>query len=385
MLRESNHEKTSFVLPVLALMVMALVISGCGPAATSVLPTATPVSPTSTPIPPTATPVPPTATPVPPTATPMLPTPTPELAEDGKVLFTQKGCAACHGSNAEGAGIGPALAGHSREQVFEMVRNPMGNMPAFTEEQVSDEELKEIAAFIADLELVAEHGHEYELAAATSVHLQMALQALQADNVEDAKHHVQHLLDVTTGEAKETAKAILTDLEAGNHHDAEHDIEGMLVQAPEAELSAVVLHLQLALDALHREDLADAQHHLQHAIEASTDEAEKARLADLLTDLQAGETREVEQHIEEMIKAEEKEVVIQGFAFNPERITVPVGTTVTWVQQDSVLHTVTSKENLFDSGLPSKGDSFSFTFTETGTYEYFCRPHSQMIGTIVVQ
>jgi plastocyanin len=80
-------------------------------------------------------------------------------------------------------------------------------------------------------------------------------------------------------------------------------------------------------------------------------------------------------------------VTIRDFAFGPDKLEVPVGSTVTWTNEDGVQHTVTSAESddvdaattgLFDSGLLSQGDTFSFTFEEAGTYYYLCTPHASM-------
>ncbi len=76
-------------------------------------------------------------------------------------------------------------------------------------------------------------------------------------------------------------------------------------------------------------------------------------------------------------------------SFQPQQIEVVVGTTVTWTNQDSVAHTVTAgpRDNpsgLFDSGNVEAGGTFSFTFTEPGTYQYFCSPHPGMDGTVIV-
>ena len=74
--------------------------------------------------------------------------------------------------------------------------------------------------------------------------------------------------------------------------------------------------------------------------------------------------------------------------FDQANITVPVGTTVTWVQSGNNPHTTTSYDGLWDSGiLPGgSGQTFSFTFNEPGTYRYFCRPHEAqgMVGTVTV-
>jgi plastocyanin len=78
-------------------------------------------------------------------------------------------------------------------------------------------------------------------------------------------------------------------------------------------------------------------------------------------------------------------IEISNFAFNPETVTIAVGTTVNWVNDDSVQHTVTSDIGAFDSGGLAKGGTFSFTFTAAGTYGYHCTFHSSMKGTVTVQ
>ncbi len=83
--------------------------------------------------------------------------------------------------------------------------------------------------------------------------------------------------------------------------------------------------------------------------------------------------------------AKTEEVEIKGFAFDPQSITVKKGTTVTWTQRDSVRHTVTSDDNLFDSGLLSKDQSWNYTFDDIGTFSYYCTPHPYMKGEVVVE
>ena len=82
-------------------------------------------------------------------------------------------------------------------------------------------------------------------------------------------------------------------------------------------------------------------------------------------------------------------VMIVDYAFYPANITVPKGTTVTWINMDFVSHTVTSGSpqsptNVFDSQELSRMQSFSYTFTSTGVYPYFCDTHPEMVGTITV-
>lgn len=81
---------------------------------------------------------------------------------------------------------------------------------------------------------------------------------------------------------------------------------------------------------------------------------------------------------------DEVHVGIENFAFNPETITVDQGTRIIWTNNDTTMHTVTS-QGYFDSGNLSEGETFSFVFEDTGTFEYFCRPHPYMEGLVIVQ
>ena len=78
-------------------------------------------------------------------------------------------------------------------------------------------------------------------------------------------------------------------------------------------------------------------------------------------------------------------IEISNFSFGPAVLTVPAGTTVTWVNEDEEPHTVVESNTLFKSHALDTGDKFSFTFTTPGTYEYFCTIHAHMVGKVVVQ
>ncbi len=78
-------------------------------------------------------------------------------------------------------------------------------------------------------------------------------------------------------------------------------------------------------------------------------------------------------------------VSISGFAFSPATLTVSVGTTVTWTNNDSTTHTITSDTGVFNSGNVANGKTYSYKFTTAGTYAYHCSIHSYMKGTVIVQ
>lgn len=78
-------------------------------------------------------------------------------------------------------------------------------------------------------------------------------------------------------------------------------------------------------------------------------------------------------------------VIISDFAFVPEELVVKKGATVVFTNEDAIVHSATSDDGSFDTGLLAKGESGSVTFTKAGTYTYYCTPHPTMTGTITVQ
>ncbi|MEJ7901725.1 MAG: cupredoxin family copper-binding protein [Thermomicrobiales bacterium] len=77
-------------------------------------------------------------------------------------------------------------------------------------------------------------------------------------------------------------------------------------------------------------------------------------------------------------------VSILEYAFDAPTVEIPVGTTVTWTNDGGVIHTTTATDGLWDSGILSAGDEFSYTFNEAGNFAYVCTLHPTMVGTIVV-
>ena len=95
-------------------------------------------------------------------------------------------------------------------------------------------------------------------------------------------------------------------------------------------------------------------------------------------------------------------MAIRSFEFRPTEIKVEAGVEVLWVNEDDILHTVTSgtageqgvpgvsedlapsPDGLFDLDLEGQASTAAFTFQEPGTYAYFCAIHSGMSGTVRV-
>jgi plastocyanin len=79
-------------------------------------------------------------------------------------------------------------------------------------------------------------------------------------------------------------------------------------------------------------------------------------------------------------------VTIDNFFFTPATLTVKAGTTVTWTNKDDIPHGIGATNNAFPkSRALDTDDSYSFTFTTPGTYQYFCYLHPKMVGSIVVE
>ena len=81
------------------------------------------------------------------------------------------------------------------------------------------------------------------------------------------------------------------------------------------------------------------------------------------------------------------EIKIDNFSFGPMELTVPVGTTVTWVNRDDIPHNLVSTDDskTFKSKVLDTDEKFSFTFSKPGIYPYFCSVHPKMTAKVTVQ
>jgi plastocyanin len=78
------------------------------------------------------------------------------------------------------------------------------------------------------------------------------------------------------------------------------------------------------------------------------------------------------------------DVSIEAFAFVQTELVVPVGSTVTFVNNDSVAHTATASDGTFSTGNIAPGESVPITLDQPGTYLYSCSYHPNMKGVIIV-
>ncbi len=78
-------------------------------------------------------------------------------------------------------------------------------------------------------------------------------------------------------------------------------------------------------------------------------------------------------------------VEVRDYLFLPDRIVIPAGATVEWVNRDRVVHTATADDAAWDSGAIPPGGRWAATFAERGVYPYHCGPHPFMRGVVIVR
>jgi plastocyanin len=78
-------------------------------------------------------------------------------------------------------------------------------------------------------------------------------------------------------------------------------------------------------------------------------------------------------------------IEIRGHKYSPASVTVPVGTTIAWVNHDEDVHTVFSTTQAFTSPAIETDETYSYTFSKPGTYTYFCTLHPLMTATVIVK
>src|SRR5215216_1494479 len=229
--------------------------------------------------------------------------PGPGTVAAGRKVYLNAGCSACHGMNAEGTDVGPSLAGHTAEQVHQQVRSPLAQMPAYSQEQLSDEDLGTIAAYIAGLGPMEEHMEPVKLSEVLAIHHWMAISAIAAGDRGDALHHVGHIIEVVKGEHLEAMKKARTLLREGDLHEAEHLIEEMLAGKAKPDLTLNELNLRLALTAVDQHRRAEAIHQMRHFLERARG-AERAKGEAVLAHLREGDLHGAEHGIADLLGIE---------------------------------------------------------------------------------
>ncbi len=222
----------------------------------------------------------------------------------GREVYSAVGCSACHGLEAEGSEIAPALAGHNELQVRRQVRAPTGVMTVFDQTILPPGDLDALVAYVESLVASGDHAHahdaELSVADQSLAHHRMALTAFEADNFEEAEHHIEHLTGVLDGQHLALMQEALTATHAAEYHDAQHMVEGML---------ADVLTGDEGLDTLNRAgfrigETDESTHHLEHAMTGLTDQIAIGEVEEILAFHDAGDAGEAEEHLSALLGVE---------------------------------------------------------------------------------
>lgn len=191
------------------------------------------------------------------------------LAEHGYEIFVANGCTACHGQNAEGNDIGPALAGHSEFAIRRQVRTPTNIMLAFSPIQIPAEDLDALVAYIVDLEVDpdGENGHdEHNMSDITTgdmvfAHHWFLWLELEMEDVDGSIHHTAHILELLTdGPHKAMMQPVLTALVAGDVDTARSIVEPMVTDVGEFSDDIYTVGMQLTYQAITSGDQEAAIH-----------------------------------------------------------------------------------------------------------------------------
>lgn len=267
-----------------------------------------------------------------------------------------------------------------------------------------------------------DHGDDkvFEMDAETVLHHWQALASIRAGDLADARHHVEHIAEVVSADEAHVSamQEILASLEAADVHDAEHGIEVMLVGRAEPDVTAELVHLQMAIAALGGGKASEAMHHLEHFVAVAHDD-EATEGEEVVGLLEGGQLDEASEHLKALIdglipgdthadsddahEASESDtrtvtITMREFSYGPAEIHAKVGERVrlVLVNKGVVLHDITTDSfkgeveteasaehhgdhpaegedaNFHAAANPGETVELTFVAEEAGRLELFC-------------
>jgi len=224
----------------------------------------------------------------------------PGLIERGREIFVAHECTTCHGEDAQGTDIAPALPGHTDFMVRRQVRAPMGIMPVYSPNDISADELTALSAYITTLE--GTHIHDAGSRADESLlHHQLALAALRAGDAEEAQYQVEQILPLVASEHLELMETVRDLIVVRNLSEAELLISNMLRGVPDDGSTPFELALQLVLIALRNDAPQQIVNHLEHVITLAEDAEDLELIENLQLLIDVGAFHDAEHRIEERV------------------------------------------------------------------------------------
>jgi mono/diheme cytochrome c family protein len=193
----------------------------------------------------------------------------PETA--GKKFYGQAGCIACHQAEGKGSDFAPMLPGHTAEQVKRYVRNPVGKMPRFGNDKLSDAELGAIATYIAALPMPEMSSKPPDSREAMEMHHWMAYRLLKDNDPAHAEHHLLHGLSLAMDDGHRRSMDNVLDLtRAKRTNQAAQRLLELMSADVKPDLPIGQMHLRLALGALEAGDVPETEHHVRHYLETAS-------------------------------------------------------------------------------------------------------------------
>ncbi|MCH7706226.1 MAG: hypothetical protein IIB33_04190, partial [Chloroflexi bacterium] len=149
------------------------------------------------------------------------------------------------------------------------------------------------------------HAHQREggdIGAEMEMHHWMAMFAIEDGGIDEGRHHIQHIIELTEGDHRARMQAVLTELETGDAHEAAHTVGEMLAGVLENGASGVTMHLRLSLSSVRIDDVDGAFHHMEHFVEVADPTNGEVGEA-VMTLIQAGNLTMAEHELVELLEA----------------------------------------------------------------------------------
>ena len=228
--------------------------------------------------------------------------------------------------------------------------------------------------------------------------------AVDRDNLRTSKRHAEHLVNLIEGEGGGNygdvdgdgsledpgdGTGLLTYLEEVERAAEEKELQD-LVDLTETLLQTIDIRSMAVIQAAGLSEMKSlAEDIFSLANRASVDGIKRI---DALAGAQGIAPQLVDVPVVPGAMGEPRTVTVNmdKFQFKGSSITIQQGWTVEWINKEAPRHTATADDDSFNSGTMSQGDTFTFTFDETGAFPYYCRFHGDnggvgMAGTIIVQ
>ena len=209
-----------------------------------------------------------------------------------------------------GTAVVQSISVRSPEVIRQQIRAPVGMMPLFPPDKLTNNELDKIIVYIRALPEAHTHHKPVNVKRDMALHQWMALLALEANDLPEVAQQMQHINGLSLGDPLPWVQDVLRTMEEGSIHDTTHAVEKTLAETAQAatghRLTLEEIYLQLALSAMRIENIARAMHHVDHFLEIAVgDLREEGRL--VLTSLQEGDFYDAEKGLEQLVAATKQE------------------------------------------------------------------------------